>query len=84
MPDEVRMLDNQYALLFVRGERAMMDRKYDLMKHPNIRMTEDGGAEAYNYAKTPLAHDTFAFDEGRYEDYELLSDEDIIGGQFAI
>ena len=80
MPDEVRMLDNQYALLFVRGERAMMDRKYDLMKHPNIRMTEDGGAEAYNYAKTPLAHDTFAFDE----DYELLSDEDIIGGQFAI
>lgn len=84
MPDEVRMLDNQYALLFVRGERAMMDRKYDLMKHPNIRMTEDGGAEAYNYAKTPLAHDTFAFDEGRYEDYELLSDEDIIGGQLAI
>ena len=84
MPDEVRMLDNQYALLFVRGERAMMDRKYDLMKHPNIRMTEDGGAEAYNYAKTPLAHDTFAFDAGRYEDYELLSDEDIIGGQFAI
>ena len=84
MPDEVRMLDNQYALLFVRGERAMMDRKYDLMKHPNIRMTEDGGAEAYNYAKTPLAHDTFVFDAGRYEDYELLSDEDIIGGQFAI
>ena len=84
MPDEVRMLDNQYAPLFVRGERAMMDRKYDLMKHPNIRMTEDGGAEAYNYAKTPLAHDTFAFDAGRYEDYELLSDEDIIGGQFAI
>ena len=84
MPDEVRMLDNQYALLFVRGERAMMDRKYDLMKHPNIRMTEDGGAEAYNYEKTPLAHDTFAFDAGRYEDYELLSDEDIIGGQFAI
>lgn len=41
MPDEVRMLDNQYALLFVRGERAMMDRKYDLMKHPNIRMTDD-------------------------------------------
>ncbi len=78
------MLDNQYALLFVRGERAMMDRKYDLMKHPNIKMTEDGGAEAYNYAKTPLAHDTFAFDAGRYEDYELLSDEDIIRGQFAI
>ena len=84
MPDEVRMLDNQYALLFVRGERAMKDKKYDLMKHPNIRLTEDGGAEAYDYAKAPLAHDTFAFDAGRYEDYELLSDEDIIGGQFPI
>lgn len=84
MPDEVRMLDNQYALLFVRGECAMKDKKYDLMKHPNIRLTEDGGAEAYDYAKAPLAHDTFAFDVGRYEDYELLSDEDIIGGQFPI
>ena len=49
-PDEVRMLDNQYALLFVRGECAMKDKKYDLMKHPNIRLTEDGGAEAYDYA----------------------------------
>ena len=63
---------------------AMKDKKYDLMKHPNIRLTEDGGAEAYDYAKAPLAHDTFAFDAGRYEDYELLSDEDIIGGQFPI
>ena len=54
------------------------------MKHPIFWLTEDGGAEAYNYAKAPLAHDTFAFDAGRYEDYELLSDEDIIGGQFPI
>jgi type IV secretion system protein VirD4 len=53
------------------------------MKHPNVKYTEDGGAGAYNYAKTPLAHDTFAFDTDRYEDYELLSDEDIIGEQFS-
>ena len=84
MPDEVRMLDNQYALLLVRGVCAMKEKKYDLMKHPNIWMTEDGGAAANDYAKAPLAHDTFAFDAGRYEDYELLSDEDIIGGQFPI
>ena len=83
MPDEVRMLDNRYALLFVRGERAMMDLKYDLMKHPNVRYTEDGGAVPYDYAKAPLAHDEFLFDETRYEDYELLSEEDIIGGQFS-
>lgn len=84
MPDEVRLLDNQYALLFVRGERAIKDKKYDLMKHPNVKLIEDGGAEVYNYAKTPLAHDTFAFDKDRYEDYELLSDEDIFGEQFPI
>ena len=81
-PDEVRMLDNQNALLFIRGERPILDAKYDLMKHPNIRYTEDGGAGPFNYAKAPLAHDDFTFDETRYDDYELLLDEDIIGELF--
>lgn len=81
-PDEVRMLDNQNALLFIRGERPIQDAKYDLMKHPNIRYTEDGGAGPFNYAKAPLAHDDFTFDETRYDDYELLLDEDIIGELF--
>ncbi len=82
MPDEVRLLDNDYALLFVRGEHAVMDRKYDLLKHPNIRDTEDGGAPPYDYAQAPLAHDVPAFDETRSEDYELLSGEDIAGEPF--
>lgn len=81
-PDEVRMLDNQNALLFIRGERPILDAKYDLMKHPNIRYTEDGGAGPFNYAKAPLAHDDFTFDETRYDDYELLLDEVIIGELF--
>lgn len=81
-PDEVRMLDNQNALLFIRGERPILDAKYDLMKHPNIQYTEDGGAGPFNYAKAPLAHDDFMFDETRYDDYELLLDEDIIGELF--
>ena len=81
-PDEVRMLDNQNALLFIRGGRPILDAKYDLMKHPNIRYTEDGGAGPFNYAKAPLAHDDFTFDETRYDDYELLLDEDIIGELF--
>ena len=81
-PDEVRMLDNQNALLFIRGERPILDAKYDLMKHPNIRYTEDGGAGPFNYAKAPLAHDDFTFDETRYDDYELLLDDDIIGELF--
>ena len=82
MPDEVRMLDNDYALLFVRGERAVMDKKYDLLTHPGIRDTEDGGHAPYNYAETPLAHDVPVFDETRYGDYELLSDRELSGEHF--
>ena len=50
-PDEVRMLDNQYALLFIRGERPVKDFKYDILKHPNVRHTTDGGAPAYKHGE---------------------------------
>ena len=46
-PDEVRLLDNKNAVVIIRGERPVIDEKYDLMKHPNIRFTEDGGAAPY-------------------------------------
>ena len=46
-PDEVRLLDNKNAVVFIRGERPVIDEKYDLMKHPNIAFTEDGGAAPY-------------------------------------
>lgn len=46
-PDEVRMLDNQYALLFIRGERPVQDFKYDILKHPNVSLTTDGGAKPF-------------------------------------
>ena len=47
LPDEVRTLDNDYAILFIRGERPVMDREYDILKHPNIKRTEEGGAKPY-------------------------------------
>ena len=50
-PDEVRMLDNRYALLFVRGERPIIDLKYDVLKHPNVKLTTDGGAEPYKHCE---------------------------------
>lgn len=50
-PDQVRTLDNSKALLFISRENAIVDDKYDLMKHPNIKYTEDGGAEPYVYTK---------------------------------
>lgn len=77
--DEIRLLDNRKAILFIRGERPIMDDKYDLKKHVNFRYTEDGGASPYDYAKTPLAHDDLKIDINRLDDYELLSTEDILG-----
>lgn len=47
MPDEVRMLDNRKALIFIRGERPVMDDKYPIQKHPNYRLTADGGKPPY-------------------------------------
>lgn len=46
-PDEVRMLDNSEALVFIRGERALKDKKYDVLDHPRVKLTTDGGFEAY-------------------------------------
>ena len=47
--DEVRMLDNQYAIVFIRGERPVLDYKYDLLTHPNISLGVDGGADIYTH-----------------------------------
>lgn len=53
-PDEVRMLDNRYAIVLLRGEAPVMDEKYDLMKHPNIHLTQDGGAAPYVHSPVCL------------------------------
>ena len=54
-PDEVRMLDNRYALLFIRGERPIKDEKYNLLKHPNIHLTTDGGMLPYEHGRVDHA-----------------------------
>lgn len=46
-PDEIRMMDRDDALLLISAEHPIIDRKYDLMKHPNIKYTVDGGADPY-------------------------------------
>ena len=63
MPDEVRMLDNQYALLFVRGEQPVRDLKYDILKHPNIKLTTDGGAEPYRHGEDVHSIVSIRFDK---------------------
>ena len=77
-PDEVRMLDNRYALLFIRGERPVRDEKYDILKHPNVALTTDGGAAPYAHGNTDLAIDTGSILlDGDYSDFELLSPDEV-------
>ena len=89
---EVRMLDNRYALLFIRGERAVKDLKYDIMQHPNIGLTEDGGAPPYIHGEirgdiADIMIDEIREEKKKAEDdaesvpesgYELLSEEDVL------
>ena len=62
-PDEVRMLDNRYALLFVRGERPIIDFKYDILKHPDVALTADGRAEPYNHGEVKNAIATITLEK---------------------
>ena len=87
-PDEVRLLDNRYAILFIRGERAIIDFKYDILKHPNVLYTTDGQELAYNHGKTnyEVANivldtniDNYKFDdiEDITENYVIISSEEL-------
>ena len=50
--DEVRLLDNSNALIFIRGERPLIDKKFDILSHPNIAKTADGKAIPYKHSKS--------------------------------
>ena len=87
-PDEVRMLDNQFALLFIRGERPVKDLKYDILRHPNVALTADGDAEAYRHGESDKAKNTIELsvdlvgmaeqiEMAGESDFLLLSEEDI-------
>lgn len=74
-PDEVRRLDNKDAIVLIRGEKPVIDEKYDILKHPNIHRTEDGGAPPYLH--TPLrafAADDLSFPIENIDDIEILEE----------
>ena len=86
-PDEVRMLDNQYALLFIRGERPVRDMKYDILKHPNVALTTDGGSDPYVHGLDTRSIAAISINNQHLNDavkieepvhhYELLSSEEL-------
>ena len=78
-PDEVRMLDNKYALLFIRGERPVKDLKYDILKHPNVELTTDGKAENYQHGFTDQsALELLCLNPNDFETDEVISENDYV------
>lgn len=86
-PDEVRLLDNKFALLFIRGERPIMDEKFDILKHPNVALTADGSGGAHHHGEATDATADIGFEItndmsiAELKPYEasfyLLSEEDV-------
>ena len=76
-PDEVRKLDNRYALLFIRGASPVMDEKYDLMHHPAISHSSLGGAAPYIHhgTKPPIYTGRPLFRAGGTENSNPLKEE---------
>ena len=74
--DEVRLLDNNYGLLFIKGERPVKDKKYDLLKHPYIKQTLDGGCEPYIHGQTHHFIDDWQNILLTNNEYELLDAEE--------
>ena len=88
-PDEVRLLDNRYAILFIRGERPVIDLKYDILKHPNVIYTTDGKGKPYIHGGTENSIATISLEtevkqntldaeiEVTDEEYEIYTEEEI-------
>ena len=74
--DEIRLLNNNYGLLFIKGERPVKDKKYDLLKHPNIKQTLDGGCEPYIHGQTRHFIDDWQNILLTDDEYELLDAEE--------
>lgn len=74
-PDEVRMLDNKYAILFIRGERPIKDLKYDIMKHPNVKYSADGKAKPYKHGEVTNSIATINIDLSNVKRIESKDNE---------
>lgn len=77
-PDEIRRMPTRDALLLIRGESPVRDRKYNIKKHPNYRYTQDGGAKPYIHNPPPVPD--YALTDLPYvfrtlDDYTFLEDE---------
>lgn len=70
-------MDNNYGLLFIKGERPIKDQKFDLLKHPNIKQTLDGGREPYIHGQAHHFIDDWQNILLSSNEYELLDQEEV-------
>ena len=89
--DEIRMLDNDYALLFIRGERPLRDRKLDLKKHPKLAFTPEGEGEPYRHGMTKTMKNTVALSwndeakrDGTYLEEDSTRKENAMYNEFEL
>ena len=73
--DELAVMDGGKCILQLRGVRPFLSDKYDLLRHPCIRFTEDGGAPPYDYTAADQAADDLP---GEAADWELLDMDDFL------
>ena len=83
----MRTFDNDTALLFIRGERPIQDRKYDLTKHPNYHLTPEGGGEPYQHDRDSRSFASITLDQSLLDQaaqwdidttsFVLLSEEEL-------
>jgi type IV secretion system protein VirD4 len=76
-PDEVRLLDNRYAILFIRGERPVMDLKFNLMKHPNVENSADGKGGVYTHGEVTRAVAVISLWESADEEVTDFSEKEM-------
>jgi len=74
-PDEVRMLDNENAILFIRGERAIIDKKFDILKHPNIKLSADGNKKIYEHGSLNNANASIVLGTMNNYDFSNIKDD---------
>lgn len=77
-PDEIRKMDKKNALVFVSGAPPVMDKKYDLMRHPNIKLTAHGGAKPYTHKSfaSVFTLEDWPVDLNRLSDYSIIESEE--------
>lgn len=81
-PDEIRMLNDEEAILLIRGERPIKDKKFDILKHPNLSLSADGKAKPYDHGitKNSIASVTIDYDieNANIEEINNLEEYDVI------